>query len=387
MGGSSDGRAGGWPEVPPVARYGTAPVDVDRFIALNEPAWQRTAELARRAGRRRNLSGEEIDELLRRYQEVTFHLSQARTTYRDPALTRRLSTVVAASHAAVHGARVARLATVRRFLSTTFPAAVWTCRRQLAAATLLFWGPAIVVALVLWQAPDRLDLVIPESYQEIYAEEDFVSYYSENPSVVFFSRVTTNNIQVAVLAYGLGALGAVPGAMVLFDNGTALGAVAGLFLQRGEFWSVFVTYVVPHGLLEVTAITVGGAAGLRIGWTLFVPGDRSRPQALGEEGRRSVTVLMGAALGFLGAGLVEGFVTGSPAIPAGLKVAVGVVVCAAYLVWMLVLGRRAVAEGWTGALEELRPTWAPIDPLAPVVRPTRPEVPAALATPASSSPM
>ncbi len=368
------------PTRPPVDRYGTARMDVDRFIALNSPGWERTAQLARRAGRRRDLSGSEIDELLRRYQEVTLHLSQARTTYRDPALTRRLSTVVAASHAAIHGARVARLAPLRRFLAFTFPAAVWTCRRQLLWAALLFWGTGIVLAIVFWLAPDRVDLVIPDSYQETYAEEDFVSYYSDNPSVVFFSAVTTNNIRVSVLAFALGALAVVPGALVLFDNGASLGVVAGLFLERGEFWSVFMVYVLPHGLLELTAITLSGAAGLRVGWTLFVPGDRTRGQALGEEGRRSVTVVLGTTLAFVVAGLVEGFVTGSPALPAAVKVAVGVLVWAAFLAWVLVGGRRAVAEGWTGSLEELRPTWVPIDPLAPVTTPTAsPEVPAALA--------
>ena len=358
-------------------------MDVDRFIALNGDGWQRTAELAQRAGRRRDLSGAEIDELLRRYQDVSLHLSQARTTYRDPALVRRLSTVVAASHAAIHGARVVRLATLRRFFTTTFPAAVWTCRRQMLWATALFWGTAIVLALLFWKAPDRLDLLIPDSYQEIYAEQDFVDYYSEDPSVVFFSQVTTNNIRVSILAYALGALAVIPGALILFQNGAAVGVVAGLFLQRDEFWSVFMVYVLPHGLLELTAITLAGGAGLRIGWTLFVPGDRTRGQALGEEGRRSVTVVMGTALAFLVAGLVEGFVTGSPALPAAVKVAVGVVVWVAFLAWVLVGGRRAVAAGFTGALEELRPTWAPIDPLAPVTpAPPQAPTPSALTAPA-----
>ncbi len=350
-------------------------------MARHEDSWQRTAELARRAGRRRDLDGAEVDELLRRYQEVSLHLSQARTTYRDPALTRRLSTVVAASHAAVHGARVARLATVRRFLGSTFPAAVWTCRRQVLVATLLLWGTAVLMALVFWAAPDRVDLVMPEDYQEAYVEEDFVAYYSENPSLVFFSAVTTNNIQVSVLAYAFGVLAVVPGTLVLFENGAYLGLVAGLFLHRGEFWSTFAVYIVPHGLLELTAITLAGAAGLRIGWALFSPGDRTRPTALGDEGRRSVTIVLGTILAFVGAGLIEGFVTGSPAVPAGIKIVVGVLAWAGFLAWVLGRGRAAVAEGWTGALEELRPTWVPIDPLVPVATPRRPTVPAALADP------
>jgi hypothetical protein len=92
-----------------------------------------------------------------------------------------------------------------------------------------------------------------------------------------------------------------------------------------------------------------------------------------------VTIVLGTALAFLVAGLVEGFVTGAPAIPPGAKIALGVVVWLAFLAWILGRGRQAVAEGWTGALEELRPTWVPLDPLAPVSAPRRPpEVPAAL---------
>lgn len=353
-------------------------MDIDHFIARHEADWERLADLSRRAGRAgRDLGAGEVDELLRRYQEASLHLSQARTTYHDPLLVRRISRVVAAAHAAVHGARVARFATVRRFLASTYPAAVWTCRRQMAVSALLLWGTAIGLGLVFWLAPDRIDLVMPESEQEIYVEKDFVEYYSERPSVVFFSDVTTNNIQVSVLAFGLGALGGLPGAFVLFQNGATLGAVAAIMADRGEFVGTFLAYVLPHGLLELTAITVAGGAGMRVGWALFSPGDRSRSTALGDEGRRSVTIILGTALAFLAAGLVEGFVTGAPALPVGVKLAVGTAAWGAYLVWVLGRGRQAVAEGWTGSLEELRPTWVPLDPLAP---PTAPRAPIGYAT-------
>jgi hypothetical protein len=83
----------------------------------------------------------------------------------------------------------------------------------------------------------------------------------------------------------------------------------------------------------------------------------------------------------VGAGLIEGFVTGAPAVPVALKAVVGIAAWVGFLAWALGRGRAAVAEGWTGALEELRPSWVPLDPLAPAApsRP-RPAVPAALHT-------
>jgi len=181
---------------------------------------------------------------------------------------------------------------------------------------------------------------------------------------VFFSKVTTNNIQVAVLAFGLGALGVLPGAWILFENGSELGVVAGLFARQGRFWNTFMVYIVPHGLLELTAITITGAAGLRVGWSLFSPGDRSRTTALAEEGRRSIVIILGGALAFVGAGTIEGFVTGAPAIPAAVKVVIGISVWLAFLGWAFGRGRVAVRAGYSGSLEELRPSWTPVDPLA-----------------------
>lgn len=343
-------------------------MDIDRFIVLHEGEWRRLAELSRRAGRGgRNLTGSDIDELIPLYQRVSLHLSQARTVHRDPGLVRRLSAVVSAAHASIYGARTRRFAALGRFLGWTFPAAVWTCRRQMAAAALLLWGSAIVLGLVFWLAPGRLDLVLPSSVRRAYIDKDFVDYYSNNPSIVFFSDVTTNNILVSVLAYGFGAVLVLPGAWILFQNGANLGVVGGLFASEGRFWNTFMVYVVPHGLLELTAITVAGGAGIRVGWTLFSPGDRNRSEALGDEGRRSITIIMGGALAFVGAGIIEGFVTGAPAIPAAAKIAIGVAAWLGYLAWIFGRGRAAVAAGYSGSLEELRPTWTPVDPLAGLV--------------------
>jgi uncharacterized membrane protein SpoIIM required for sporulation len=340
-------------------------VDIDRFIVLHEAEWARLAELSRGAGRAgRELTGADIDELVPLYQRVSLHLSQARTVHRDAGLVRRLSTVVAAAHAAIYGARVARLSTVRRFFGWTFPAAVYTARRQVAAAAVLLFGTAIGLGLLFWLAPQRVDLVMPAHVQHEYLDHDFVKYYSENHSIFFFSHVTTNNIEVGVEAFALGALGVLPGAWILFQNGAYIGLVAGLFARQGRFWNTFMVYILPHGLMELSAVTITAAAGMRVGWALFAPGDRSRTQAIAAEGQRSVMIILGGAACFVVAGSIEGFVTGSPILPAAVKVLIGVFVWVAFLLYVIARGRMAVRAGFSGGLEELRPTWVPVDPLA-----------------------
>jgi uncharacterized membrane protein SpoIIM required for sporulation len=137
---------------------------------------------------------------------------------------------------------------------------------------------------------------------------------------------------------------------VLVLNGLNVGVAAGLFHAAGDAGR-FYALILPHGLLELTAIFIAGGAGLRLGWAGIAPGDRTRADALLEEGRRAVVIVMGLVLVFLVAGLIEGYVTGQP-WPTTVRVGIGAVVWAAFTAWIVVAGRAAAARGLTGALGE-----------------------------------
>ncbi len=186
--------------------------------------------------------------------------------------------------------------------------------------------------------------------------EDFEEYYSSEPASQFASHVTTNNIRVGFLAFAGGVLLCLPTALVLAYNGASVGAVAGLFAAVGEN-AKFYGLVLPHGLLELTAIVIAGGAGLRLGWTLIDPGERTRKTALAEEGRRAVVIVLGLMAVFSVAGIIEGFVTGSP-LPPVARVGTGVAVELAFLAYAVVQGRAAAALGLTGALGEEDRGWA-----------------------------
>jgi uncharacterized membrane protein SpoIIM required for sporulation len=112
--------------------------------------------------------------------------------------------------------------------------------------------------------------------------------------------------------------------------------------QADKFWGL----ILPHGLLELSAVIVAGAAGLRIGWTLIDPGDRTRRTALTDESRRAGNVLVGLVAAFLLAALVEGFVTGRPwSTP--IRLGIGIVVFLAFWGWTIAYGireRRTVTD-------------------------------------------
>jgi uncharacterized membrane protein SpoIIM required for sporulation len=326
-------------------------MDLDRFLATHGPAWERLAQLTARANRGiRRLDAAELDELVALYQRTSTHLSLAQTYARDSGLVARLTGLVASAAAVVYGTRPRTLRAFGRFFTATFPAAVWHLRRFVAVSALLLVVPALATGLWLDASPRAVDAAAPAAVRESFLEEDFEAYYSSAPASEFAAQVFTNNVRVAVLAFATGILACLPTAFVLAFNGANVGVAGGLFAAAGEAPRFF-GLILPHGLLELTAVAIAGAAGLALGWAWLVPGDRLRRDALAEEGRRAVVVVLGLVAAFAAAGFIEGFVTGQP-WPTALRVGIGVAVWAAFGLYLVAQGRRAAASGLTGLLDE-----------------------------------
>ena len=328
-------------------------MDLDRYLAANEPTWQRLDLLLRRSGRGvRRLSDDEVDELVALYQRVSADLGWARNHYQDPATTARLNDLVARANAVVYRRTSSPAQAVRQFFTVSFPAAVWHLRRFVGVAALVTFLPAAVVAVWFASSEEALQVAAPDAVRQAYIEEDFEAYYSSEPASQFATRVLVNNIQVSFLAFASGIAFCVGTVGILAFNGANLGVALGLFAavgEQGRFWGL----ILPHGLLELSAVVVAGAAGLNLGWALVAPGDRGRGAALTEEARRSVAVVGGLMVCFVVAGLIEGFVTPS-GLPTLVRVGIGVAVEGAFVAYVVSFGRAAATQGHTGLPGELQ---------------------------------
>lgn len=326
-------------------------MDIDRYIQRNDPTWRRLEQLARSAGKGvGRLDDAEVTELVELYQRVSGHLAHARGQYRDPGLNARLSRILGEARVVIYRRRGNALRSVGRFFIETFPAAVWHSRTFVGIAAVCFLAPAVGFGFWLANSPEALDAAVPPELQQLLAHEQFESYYSSDAAQNFAGQVTINNIQVAFLAFALGVVAVVGPGMVLAMNGMNVGVMAAVMHRAGEgpqFWGL----ILPHGLLEITAILVAGAAGLRLSWAIVAPGDRTRATALRDEGLRTVVIVMGLVLCFVVAGFVEGFITPS-GLPTALRIAVGVAVFASFVVYIVLLGSRAERKGLTGLLGE-----------------------------------
>lgn len=325
-------------------------VDIDRYIAQHSPAWDRLDVLSRSAAARvKKLQAADVDELVRLYQQSSGHLAYVRTHFDDPSLIGRLSLTVGTARGAIYRKRQRPLVAAGRFFAVTVPAVVWDLRRVIAVAAVLFYGSALAAGIWFGHSDAALQARYSPEEQRMIAGSQFEDYYSSAAAEEFGAQVTTNNIRVSFIAFAGGIL-LVPTALGLLSNGFHVGELAAVmyrFDSGAKFWGL----ILPHGLLETLALCIASAAGLRIGWSLLVPGERARSEALAEEGSRSVVAVLGCTVLFVAAGITESFVTPS-GLPTAVRIAIGVLLFTGALTWLFGLGRNAAAAGFTGRLGE-----------------------------------
>jgi uncharacterized membrane protein SpoIIM required for sporulation len=316
-------------------------VDLDAYLLVHRQQWERLDHLARR----RRLTGAEADELLDLYQRVSTHLSVVRSASPDPTVVTYLSTVLARARVASAGARTSTWSDLLGFFTRTFPAALYRTRwwwLTTAAVSL-----ALVALVAAWGVghPEVWTSRMTPAEIQAYVGTDFENYYSEFPHAEFGALVWVNNARVAALCIALGVLG-LPVLYVLATNSVNVGVAAALMLSYDRF-PLFLGLILPHGLLELTAVFVAGGIGLRLFWSWVEPGPRSRAEAFASAGRTAVAVALGLVVVLFVSGFIEGFVTPS-GLPTWARIAVGVVAETLFLAYVFVVGRSASLAGATG---------------------------------------
>jgi len=317
------------------------PVDIDAFVAAHAREWQRLEALSRR----RRLRGREADELVELYQASATHLSVIRSSAPDAALVAYLSSVLARARTRTTGTRTTSWRDVGGFLVATFPAALYRLRWWWLGTLAANVALAAVMMWWLVRHPGVQSSLIPPAEADRLVNVDFEHYYSEFAASHFAAQVWTNNAWVAALCIAFGVLG-LPVLWLLFQNLLNVSVIGALMIthHRG---SLFFGLILPHGLLELTAVFVAAGVGLRLFWSWVEPGSRTRGRSLAHEGRTAAGVAMGLVLVLLVSGVIEAFVTPS-GLPTWARIGIGVLAEVAFFGYVFTLGRRAFLAGHTG---------------------------------------
>jgi len=320
-------------------------MDLDAYAAAHREEWDRLAQL----GAKRTFTGAEADELIDRYQSGATQLSVIQTTAGQSLQGDRLSLSLSRARQKFTGVSSNVLQQLISFFVLQLPAALYRIRWLCLAVTVASFAVGTLYAWWAMSNPQVLATMGDPSALEQYAKEDFVNYYSDNSGSSFTSFVWTNNAWIAAQAVAYGVVGFYT-PYIMFSNAQQLGMTAAIMNEYDRL-DVFFLYIAPHGQLELYAIFVATAAGLRIFWAWIAPGHRTRTQALAEDGRALFMIVVGLALALLVSGVIEGTVTRQD-WPWPIKIGIGTLALAAFLYYQWGLGRRAARAGETGDLEE-----------------------------------
>lgn len=298
----------------------------DRVMSTRTDAAQAAAErfeaLLDRCERSRigTLPFDELAELGRLYRRHLTRLARERARRLDAASIAHLNALCVRAHTALYVPPAAPSSVVQLARTAVPDAFARTWHVQQLAWVLLAAGMLVGGALVTRDVA-AVHTLVPSgmcggSYEHLddlarsRAARVEMLARSETPAglnLAFGSMLFTHNTRVGLLSFATGILGGVPTVLLQVYNGIVIGAFGALFFQDG--WPVaFLAWILPHGIPELTAISLCAAAGLLVGGAVAAPGRRRRSDAV-REAVAPALALVGTAVPLLFlAALTESFV-------------------------------------------------------------------------------
>lgn len=311
------------------------------FVAQHELVWQEFDQLCQKIQKRTWVASQNAQErylIVRLYRQICAHYTLASQRHYSPLLVEELRARVALGHRLIYGHKKSYSLSFVRFVFDTFPNAVraqaglfWLCFG-------LFYIPYGVMLFACYVNGELIYSILPAyevmRMEQMYNPElEHVGRSAERASdtdLMMFGHYVQNNIGIDFKVYAMGVFFGLGSIFVTMYNGVILGAVSGHLTNRGlgaDFWQ----FVAGHSALELTAIVISCMAGLNLATPLIAPAPYSRKDAFLVSGKKSVVLILGAALMTLLAAFVEAFWSATTVLYT-VKYIVGV------FFWVLVAG-------------------------------------------------
>jgi uncharacterized membrane protein SpoIIM required for sporulation len=326
-------------------------LNLERFQVQARPRWRQLESLLVALENRpdRRMVSAEAEQLQELYAQVAADLNRVTHGALAPELRQYLERLVGRAYAELYFAPPTRseLWQPRRWLRifTAFPESF---RRQFR-----YFGLAVLITLLgcafggfaVRYDPAAVDVLLPTDYlrnpgQRVQAEEKGKGerFKTANAEAAFSGELIQHNIEVALLTAAMGVTFGIGTALLLFENGMLLGAVAVRYTQQG-FGLFMSAWLLPHGVFEIPSILIAGQAGFYLARLLL---HRSEDRDPRRSMREWLVLVAGLSMMLVWAGIMEGFFSQhhAPVLPYGLKVAVALAELVLLTIYLLLIGRR-----------------------------------------------
>lgn len=314
-------------------QYEIAYTNIPAFVSAHRADWEALEKtLATCQGPRGPRTPVELETLHDLYLKVTQHLSFCQTYFPDIQTTSYLNDLAVRAHNTLYRGQVTSRRQIRDFFGRTFVRLLSECRVFIIIAAALFGAGGVAGFLAVLADPLNLYTVISPEIAAAIDPAALGRYDHPIDSAAMSAQIMTNNMRVAILAFAGGATLGLLTVYLLLYNGLLIGALAAVYWSYGNFYD-FWAFIVPHGMIELTAIFIAGGSGLLMGYRVLVPGIYLRSYRLKTQALQSVQLLLGTIPLFIIAGLIEGFITPA-AIPLAVKYLVAALTILALIIYI-----------------------------------------------------
>lgn len=319
-----------------------------QFEALYQSEWQELDTLLQRffgTRRRVQLPPRQGERLAALYRRVCEQLALARARSYPAYMLDRLERLTGDAHQLIYQRKEFGVATVERLVSVDFPETVRTHTVYVLVSAALLFVPMLIVGLLVYHRPDLILSVVDArtaaSFERMYSPtaESIGRLRDADTDWMMFGYYIMHNIGISFQCFAGGLLAGVGSIFFLIYNGAIIGAVGGYLTARG-LGTTFYPFVVTHSAFELTAIVLAGAAGLRLGHSLLIPGRRTRLDSLVAATRRCTVLLYGSTTLLVIAAAIEAFWSSAPWLPPAVKYSVAAVCWLAVIGYLALKGRR-----------------------------------------------
>jgi uncharacterized membrane protein SpoIIM required for sporulation len=284
------------------------------FIKTRRTTWISLENEIKTLGGR--VAGSESESLLisfiNHYRRTIADLSLAQSLFPKSQLVGELNHLIVSAMVLISSRQKTDFTRIKLFFTERLPLLVIGLHKLFCISCAIFIISAAAGYGLTMVNPFTANVIVGDEY--IFKTIENIE--NGNPFAVYESRfkyamssfIMANNIKVSFMAFAFGALYGLGTIFILLSNGLMLGSIAAVFAQHGLLFD-FSTTVLIHGTLELFAVMVAGAAGLRFGQALFRPQEAKRIDALYIFGKEAFEVCCIMIPVFIVAGILEGFVT------------------------------------------------------------------------------
>jgi uncharacterized membrane protein SpoIIM required for sporulation len=289
------------------------------WLERRKTYWNRLESLLATATKHgvRALHRSELRELGLLYRQSATDLSALREDPGGQQFARYLNQLLGRAHNIIYSARKSSPIGILRFYRYEYPAIFRRLYLYFGAALALFAAGAVLGVVLTAASPEFMHRVLGPHMVDTIERKQMWTHSIVSIKPLASSRIMTNNMSVAFIAFAAGITAGVGSIFLLFFNGLMMGVISAACSMSGMSVSLW-SFVAPHGVLELPAIFIAGGAGLRLAHALLFPGVLSRRDSLAIGGNEAVRLLLGSIPMLMIAGVIEAFFSPTD-VPAGMK--------------------------------------------------------------------